>query len=246
MSLSLFPGRKVTYSVMLNNSYPFYYSPDIKNSLSEKKPKKNGKNRSKEGQGPSATNDGDFFAELVIDELKRENAELKFSLLTRDEQLKKAAEEVRIDITMSLVEHSYTDSLTNSPLKIHQLVEDKSRLAKRLDKTVLRAQQQAEEMAQEINFKEGDNKAQMQKLQARIQELIVVEDATADTLNKKNEEAETVRILTSKLRESEDKNAELMTYIRKLNESYIAAFGNADTTSSLSQVEMLDGVHKAP
>ncbi len=98
-------------------------------------------------------------------------------------------------------------------------------------------------MAQEINFKEDNNMAQMQKLLARIPQLS--DEDIADALTKKNKQAETVRILTSKLRESNEKNAELMAYIRKLSESYMAAFGNADTKSSLSKVKLLEEVYKA-
>ncbi len=70
----------------------------MKTSPNKKKLQKNGNGRPTVGQGPSSTNrdDADFFAELVIDELQRLNAELKFSVATREEQLKRAVKQVRI------------------------------------------------------------------------------------------------------------------------------------------------------
>jgi hypothetical protein len=52
------------------------------------------KTRSKRKESNAKT-ENDYFVEVIIDELKRENAELRFGLVAREEQLKKAAEKIK-------------------------------------------------------------------------------------------------------------------------------------------------------
>lgn len=89
-----------------------FSSSKMKHSPKKQKQKKTG-NKSKPGR---IGKDGDIFIDVIIDELKRENTELKLQLKSRDDQLKVAAERVK------------------------ELFDENARLAKKLEKTQSRAQ----------------------------------------------------------------------------------------------------------
>ena len=150
--------------------------------------------------------ESDFFIEVIIDELKKENRDLKFDLMARERQLEKAAE------------------------KVKEVLDENARLAKKLDKAVARAQDQTEAFAAEARAKEQEHANQVGALEERMKRLECREGAgevdrrRAEGMEEGMAVAEELRL---RLAESERKNANLEKYVDEMKRSYEAVFGDA-------------------
>lgn len=142
--------------------------------------------------------ENDYFIEVIIDELKKENRELKFSLLSRDEQLNKAAE------------------------KIHEMIEENAQLAKRLEQALEKATRHATGYDAEIKAREEAYRIKIDHLEAKVDEL---EKTDLLRQNRGLDEATTVvNALKKQLADCEEEKESLITYIENLKISYQTAF----------------------
>ena len=154
--------------------------------------------------------ESDFFIEVIIDELKKENRDLKFDLMAREKQLEKAAE------------------------KVKEVLDENARLAKKLDKAVARAQDQAEAFTLEIRAKDEEHAGRVRALEERLERLEHlagpgdVDRRRAEGLEEGMAVAEELRL---RLAESERKNANLEKYVDEMKKSYEAVFGEANTAA---------------
>ena len=150
--------------------------------------------------------ESDFFIEVIIDELKKENRDLKFDLMARERQLEKAAE------------------------KVKEVLDENARLAKKLDKAVARAQDQAEVFVAEARAKDQEHANKVGALEERIKRLecregaVEVDRRRAEGMEEGMAVAEELRL---RLAESERKNANLEKYVDEMKRSYEAVFGDA-------------------
>lgn len=144
----------------------------------------------------------DFFAEVIIDELKRENAQLKQKLTGREAQLAKAAHNIKATL------------------------EENARLARKLEKALGRASQHAENFGEEMIENEAKNKKKIEKLQRRIEAMEKEEaDRTRMTMD---ESGKIIRVLKDQLEESEERNKNLRDYIEGLKQSYLSVFDSKE------------------
>ena len=148
------------------------------------------------------SNGEDFFVEVIIDELKRENSQLKQKLHSRETQLTKAAENVK------------------------ETLEENARLARKLEKALGRASEHAENFGEEMMEKESKYKRKIEKLQRKIEDMerdeLVRSKATMD------ESAKIIELLKNQLEESEDRNKNLRDYIEGLKQSYLSVFDSKE------------------
>ena len=191
-----------TVSVTFSSSKIKHSPKKQKKKQPKEAPKLHDKNRQQSS--------GDFFVEVIIDELKRENSELKTSLRTREDQLRTAAE------------------------KVKEMVEENARLARKLEKTLSRAHEHAENYGEEIHEKELKYKQKIERLKDKLDE------AEDRNLMRKSDDiaeaTEVIKMLKKKLNESEEQKKILQDYIDNLKESYAAAFGDK-RESSLRSVQ---------
>lgn len=152
--------------------------------------------------------ESDFFIEVIIDELKKENRDLKFDLMAREKQLGKAAE------------------------KVKEVLDENAKLAKKLDKAVARAQDQAEAFTMEAKAKDEEHVSRVRALEERIKKLEHlagpgdVDRRRVEGLEEGMAVAEELRM---RLAESERKNANLEKYVDEMKKSYETVFGDANT-----------------
>ena len=154
--------------------------------------------------------ESDFFIEVIIDELKKENRDLKFDLMAREKQLEKAAE------------------------KVKEVLDENAKLAKKLDKAVARVQDQAEAFTVEVRAKDEEHESTVGALEERIKRLEHLALAGPGDVDRRKVEgmeegmavAEELRL---RLAESERKNSNLEKYVDEMKKSYEAVFGNANS-----------------
>lgn len=143
--------------------------------------------------------DQDVFADIIIDELKKENHELKFALVARNQRLEDAAS------------------------KVAQLVEQNIYLNSKVEKAAFDHTKQVQELIETQKRYEVKIEALGQKLSA-LEQKRFLEQSALDTSNTDLEA--TIHELTQKLRKSEESNKNLTIYIDNLKKSYHKVFGN--------------------
>ena len=160
--------------------------------------------------------ESDFFIEVIIDELKKENRDLKFDLVAREKQLEKAAE------------------------KVKEVLDENAKIAKRLDKAVARAQDQAEAFTMEIKAKDEEHASRVREMEERIKKLEHlagpgdVDRRRSEGLREGMAVAEELR---QRLAESERKNSNLEKYVDEMKRSYEAVFGDANAAQTKGSEE---------
>ena len=163
------------------------------------------------GGGGGRKTESDFFIEVIIDELKKENRDLKFDLMAREKQLEKAAE------------------------KVKEVLDENAKLAKRLDTAVARAQDQAEAFKLAAEAKDEEHSRSVRRLEERIERLEVaagpgdVDRRRAEGLEEGMAVAEELR---KRLAESEKKNHNLEKYVDEMKRSYEAVFGDVNAAAA--------------
>jgi len=140
----------------------------------------------------------DFFAGLVIDELKRENAELRLALDDRECKLREAADAVR------------------------EAADQRAQLAQRLEETEARAAEQAERLGERLEDGERISNCHTAELKVRVAEL---EEQLLRPSDYPGEDA--LRLLRSRLATTEDKCRRLEDYVARIRDSYAEAFGGS-------------------
>lgn len=184
--------------------------PDLDKKDIKKKPKEK-KTRFK--------TDADVFTELIIDELKRENRDLKFSLVAREQKLEDAATKVR------------------------ELIEQNTMWSKKVAMAAAAHSQQTAEMVE----MQKSYEAKIDELRAKLssaEEKRLLETRVLDSSTSELEA--TICQLKMKLTKSEDTNKNLQTYVDHLKKSYQTVFGaqgvppqqgdgNSSPPSSMSQ-----------
>ena len=156
--------------------------------------------------------DQDVFADIIIDELKKENQELKFALVARNQRLEDAAS------------------------KVTQLVEQNVYLNKKVEKAAFDHTKQVQELIETQKRYEVKIENLSQKLSNLEQKRLLDKSA----LDHSSTELEaTIHDLTQRLKKSEESNRNLQIYIDNLKKSYHKVFGSSkekdDQSSSLSK-----------
>jgi hypothetical protein len=164
-------------------------------------------------KGVRKKTESDFFIEVIIDELKKENRDFKFDLIARDRQLEKAAEKVR------------------------EMVEENAKLAKKFDKAAARAQEQAENYGQEAARAEEGHARRVSELEERLGKLETLGDVGRRRKEGMEEGLAVAEELRKRLEDSEKKNANLENYVEELKKSYEAVFGEQQSSAGDQTVE---------
>ena len=151
------------------------------------------------------TQDKDVFSEIIIDDLKKENRDLKFALVSRNQRLEDAAN------------------------KVTELVEQNTYLSQKVERAALDYSKQAEELVQ----LQKDYEKQVHDLNKRLSQLQEQRSLESTALDSSGAMLQaTIHDLTDRLKKSEDANNNLQTYIDQLKKSYQAVFGNSSQSSA--------------
>ena len=151
------------------------------------------------------TQDKDVFSEIIIDDLKKENRDLKFALVSRNQRLEDAAN------------------------KVTELVEQNTYLSQKVERAALDYSKQAEELVQ----LQKDYDKQVHDLNKRLSQLEEQRSLESTALDSSGAMLQaTIHDLTDRLKKSEDANNNLQTYIDQLKKSYQAVFGNSSQSSA--------------
>ena len=181
-------------------------STDVSLTLASKDSSKSSKTSKSKSKSKSSKEDGgkrpmsqsDYFVEVIINELKTENRELKWALSSRDAQLTKAAEKVR------------------------EMVAENGKLARKLERALSRASAHAQNYDDEIAQKEGAYEKRIAELSAQVDELERNAHARGGA---ENEMGVVVSELRRQLAEKERDNENLLAYIESLKQSYQSVYG---------------------
>ena len=203
---------KKLYSPTTETKTSVLSNPDVIKQFVEQEEKELEANRSDASQPhlEKIQIDQDVFADIIIDELKKENHELKFALVARNQRLEDAA------------------------TKVAQLVEQNIYLNSKVEKAAFDHTKQVQELIETQKRYEVKIEALGQKL-STLEQKRFLEQSALDTSNTDLEA--TIHELTQKLRKSEESNKNLTIYIDNLKKSYHKVFGNKqdDQSSSVSK-----------
>ena len=155
---------------------------------------------------PIKSEDRDVFSEIIIDELKKENRDLKFALVARNQRLEDAAS------------------------KVTQLVEQNTYLCQKVEKAAFDHTKQVQELIETQKRYEVKIENLSQKL-LRLEEKRFLDKSALDSSSTELEA--TIHDLTQRLKKSEESNKNLQIYIDNLKKSYHQVFDD-DRSSSLS------------
>ena len=153
------------------------------------------------------SDDRDVFSDIIIDELKRENRDLKFALVARNQRLEDAA------------------------TKVTQLVEQNTYLCQKVEKAAFDHTKQVQELIETQKRYEVKIENLSQKL-LRLEEKRFLDKSALDSSSTELEA--TIHDLTQRLKKSEESNKNLQIYIDNLKKSYHQVFNDDDRSSSLS------------
>ena len=171
---------------------------ESKQRSSKKKKSVSPSSSSSSSSSLSSKNNQDMFMELLIDELKRENREVKFALAARDEHL------------------------TDAAAKVREMIEQNTVLSSRLE----RALSKEEKTRQELMEAQKKYEDKIENLKFNISELKDKLAASSVSKVEAKEIEKTLADLRSKLEDSESANQNLQLYITNLKKSYHSVFAS--------------------